>query len=110
MLSCKLIRTSSSNRESGIPPALRSFFIRCFGLHMASHFMSSKNQRHVLIHDSGSMIGSLEFCIGKLKSRLVVVLGHTKCGAIYGATKEIWLQQPQTQAKGINSIPILESW
>ena len=35
----------------------------------------------------GSMVGSLEFCTGKLGSRLVLVLGHTKCGAVYGATK-----------------------
>ena len=33
------------------------------------------------------MVGSLEFCTGKLGSRLILVLGHTKCGAIYGATK-----------------------
>ncbi|CAE7560809.1 mtcA2, partial [Symbiodinium pilosum] len=35
----------------------------------------------------GSIVGSLEFCTGKLGSRLVLVLGHTKCGAVYGATK-----------------------
>ena len=33
------------------------------------------------------MVGSLEFCTGALGSRLVLVLGHTKCGAVYGATK-----------------------
>jgi len=32
-------------------------------------------------------VGSLEFATGKLGSRLILVLGHTKCGAIYGATK-----------------------
>lgn len=46
-----------------------------------------RNAGNTCTHAEGSMIGSLEFCIGKLKSRLVVVLGHTKCGAIYGATK-----------------------
>ena len=79
-----------------------------FIMFWASRFMASKilQESETCSHPwlaplvSGSMIGSLEFCIGKLKSRLVVVLGHTKCGAIYGATKEIWLQ-PQTQAKGI---------
>ena len=35
----------------------------------------------------GSIVGSLEFCTGNLGSRLVLVLGHTKCGAVYGATK-----------------------
>ena len=33
------------------------------------------------------MVGSLEFCTGKLGSRLILVLGHTKCGAIAGATQ-----------------------
>ena len=32
------------------------------------------------------MVGSLEFCTGKLGARLIFVLGHTKCGAVYGAT------------------------
>eukprot|EP00438_Fugacium_kawagutii_P010822 Skav230390 [mRNA] locus=scaffold62:404899:407803:- [translate_table: standard] len=45
-----------------------------------------RNAGNTCTHAEGSMIGSLEFCIGKLKSRLVVVLGHTKCGAVYGAT------------------------
>ena len=33
------------------------------------------------------MVGSLEFATGKLGSRLILVLGHTNCGAIAGATK-----------------------
>ena len=37
-------------------------------------------------HAEGSMVGSLEFCTGKLGSRLILVLGHTQCGAIAGAT------------------------
>ena len=32
------------------------------------------------------MVGSLEFATGALKSRLILVLGHTQCGAIKGAT------------------------
>ncbi|CAK9012627.1 Carbonic anhydrase (Carbonate dehydratase) (Non-classical export protein 103) [Durusdinium trenchii] len=46
-----------------------------------------RNAGNTCTHAEGSMVGSLEFCIGKLKSRLVLVLGHTKCGAVYGATK-----------------------
>ena len=34
----------------------------------------------------GSMVGSLEFCTGKLGARMILVLGHTKCGAV------TWLQ------------------
>eukprot|EP00913_Durusdinium_trenchii_P011981 g11256.t1 len=33
------------------------------------------------------MVGSLEFCIGKLRSRLILVLGHSHCSAVYGATQ-----------------------
>lgn len=46
-----------------------------------------RNAGNTCTHAEGSMVGSLEFCIGKLKSRLVLALGHTKCGAVYGATK-----------------------
>ena len=46
-----------------------------------------RNAGNTCTHAEGSMIGSLEFCTGKLGSRLVLVLGHTKCGAVYGATK-----------------------
>eukprot|EP00913_Durusdinium_trenchii_P020002 g18801.t1 len=34
----------------------------------------------------GSIIGSLEFCVSALRTRFVMVLGHTNCGAIKGAT------------------------
>ncbi|CAE7712948.1 mtcA2 [Symbiodinium pilosum] len=46
-----------------------------------------RNAGNTCTHAEGSMVGSLEFCTGKLGSRLVLVLGHTKCGAVYGATK-----------------------
>merc|ERR1719301_83071 len=35
----------------------------------------------------GSIVGSLEYCIGNLRTPLVLVLGHTKCGALAGATQ-----------------------
>ena len=33
------------------------------------------------------MLGSLEFCTSTLGTRLILVLGHTQCSAIKGATK-----------------------
>ena len=45
-----------------------------------------RNAGNTCTHAEGSMVGSLEFCTGKLGSRLIMVLGHTKCGAVYGAT------------------------
>ena len=44
-------------------------------------------QAQQIAEAEGSIVGSLEFCTGNLGSRLVLVLGHTKCGAVYGATK-----------------------
>ena len=45
-----------------------------------------RNAGNTCTHAEGSMVGSLEFCTGKLGSRLILVLGHTNCGAIAGAT------------------------
>lgn len=46
-----------------------------------------RNAGNTLTHAEGSMVGSLEFGTGPLRTKLVVVMGHTKCGAIAGATK-----------------------
>ena len=46
-----------------------------------------RNAGNTCTHAEGSMVGSLEFCCGKLGSKLILVLGHTQCGAIAGATK-----------------------
>jgi carbonic anhydrase len=39
-----------------------------------------------------SQIGSIEFAAGKFDTRLVVVLGHTRCGAIAATLEELTLQ------------------
>ena len=44
-----------------------------------------RNAGNTCTHAEGSMVGSLEFAVSKLKSRLILVLGHTNCGAIAGA-------------------------
>jgi carbonic anhydrase len=41
---------------------------------------------------ASSQIGSVEFAVEKLGARLVVVLGHTRCGAVRAAIESI--QQP----------------
>eukprot|EP00439_Symbiodinium_sp_Y106_P009236 s3133_g1.t1 len=46
-----------------------------------------RNAGNTCTHAEGSFVGSLEFATGALGSKLILVLGHTKCGAIYGATK-----------------------
>ena len=40
-----------------------------------------------------SVIGSIEFAVGALGAPLIVVVGHSKCGAVYGAysgKKDFW--------------------
>lgn len=46
-----------------------------------------RNAGNTITHAKGSVVGSLEFAVGSLRSRLILVLGHTQCGAIIGATK-----------------------
>merc|ERR1719346_721504 len=46
-----------------------------------------RNAGNTCTHAEGSIAGSLEFCVGALKTNLIVILGHTKCGAVVGATK-----------------------
>ncbi|CAE7324538.1 mtcA2 [Symbiodinium natans] len=57
-----------------------------------------RNAGNTATHAEGSLVGSLEFCTGKLGSRLVLVLGHTQCGAIVGATKTFLDGKKETAA------------
>ncbi|MES2664279.1 MAG: carbonic anhydrase [Pseudomonadota bacterium] len=50
-----------------------------------------------------SQIGSVEFAASRFKTRLVVVLGHSQCGAISTTLEE--LQQPtENQSRNVRSI------
>jgi carbonic anhydrase len=50
-----------------------------------------------------SQIGSVEFAAERFGTRLVVVLGHTRCGAVQATLEE--LQQPgERQSKNLSSI------
>lgn len=50
-----------------------------------------------------SQVGSVEFAAAKFGTRLVVVLGHSRCGAIAATIEE--LQQPvENQTRGLRSI------
>merc|ERR1719183_83396 len=46
-----------------------------------------RNAGNTAMCAEGSIVGSTEYCIGHLRTPLVLVLGHTKCGAVAGATK-----------------------
>jgi carbonic anhydrase len=50
-----------------------------------------------------SLVGSVEFAAARFGTRLVVVLGHSQCGAIVATLEE--LQQPtENQSRNIRSI------
>lgn len=52
---------------------------------------------------ASSQVGSVEFAAEKFGTRLVVVLGHTRCGAIQATLEE--LQRPtENQSRGLSSI------
>ena len=54
---------------------------------MPGDIFSLRNAGNTCTHAEGSMVGSLEFCVGKLDTRLILVLGHTDCGALHLATE-----------------------
>jgi carbonic anhydrase len=45
-----------------------------------------RNAGNVCGDKSGGLIGSLEYSVGNLQTQLLVVLGHTNCGAVAAAT------------------------
>jgi carbonic anhydrase len=49
-----------------------------------------------------SQVGSVEFAAARFGTRLVIVLGHSQCGAIVATLEE--LQQPSKQSRNIRSI------
>ena len=51
---------------------------------------------------ASSQVGSVEFAAARFGTRLVVVLGHSQCGAILATLEE--LQQPTGQSRNLRSI------
>src|SRR5947208_7487981 len=49
-----------------------------------------------------SQVGSVEFAAARYGTRLVVVLGHSECGAILATLEE--LQQPTSHSRNLRSI------
>jgi len=60
---------------------------------MPGDIFTLRNAGNSLSHAEGSIVGSVEYCVGHLGARLVVVLGHTKCGAVMGATEAMLAAQ-----------------
>jgi len=59
-----------------------------------------RNAGNTLTHAEGSMVGSVEYCIGPLGAKLVLVIGHTKCGAIGGATQTMLSRKKEAGSGG----------
>jgi len=69
---------------------------------MPGDIFALRNAGNTCTHAEGSIVGSLEFCSGMLGTRLIFVLGHTKCGAIYGAT-QAYFNSLKEGAPGVSS-------
>ncbi|CAE8581011.1 unnamed protein product [Polarella glacialis] len=46
-----------------------------------------RNAGNTCTHAEGSMVGSVEYSVLNLETKMILVLGHTGCGAIMAATK-----------------------
>ncbi|CAE7676690.1 mtcA2 [Symbiodinium pilosum] len=69
---------------------------------MPGDIFALRNAGNTCTHAEGSMVGSLEFCSGMLGTRLIFVLGHTKCGAVYGAT-QAYFNSLKAKSTGVSS-------
>ncbi|CAE7220863.1 mtcA2 [Symbiodinium sp. CCMP2592] len=66
-----------------------------------------RNAGNTCVHSEGSVMGSLEFCTGALGTKLILVLGHTKCGAINGATKDYMANKGKSRDQAPNALGAL---
>ena len=65
-----------------------------------------RNAGNTCTHAEGSILGSLEFCTGALKTQLIFVLGHTNCGAIKGATAAYLASKDAKRKKAAPSVVV----
>lgn len=66
-----------------------------------------RNAGNTCVHSEGSVLGSLEFCIGALNTKLILILGHTNCGAIKGATKQYLSSKGKPKEEPANALGAL---
>jgi len=62
-----------------------------------------RNAGNTCTHAEGSIVGSTEYSVNHLHTRLILVLGHTKCGAIAGATSLALSKPDPTKSKEAQS-------
>merc|ERR1712014_492110 len=66
-----------------------------------------RNAGNTCTHAEGSMVGSVEYSVSALGTNLILVLGHTKCGAIAGATKAMMSNKGKTDDKAGSTLDSL---
>jgi len=66
-----------------------------------------RNAGNTCTHAEGSMVGSVEYAVSALGTNLILVLGHTKCGAIAGATKMMLNNKGKADSKPGSTLDIL---
>jgi len=66
-----------------------------------------RNAGNTCTHAEGSMVGSVEYCVSALGTNLILVLGHTKCGAIAGATKTMISNRGKADSKPSSTLDTL---
>jgi len=70
-----------------------------------------RNAGNTLAHQGGSVLASVEYATGALGTKLLVVLGHTKCGALAGATNTAWAASTPDGHGGLKQRPsILDTY
>merc|ERR1711874_644547 len=62
-----------------------------------------RNAGNTCTHAEGSMVGSVEYSVGHLHTNLVLVLGHTRCGAVAGATSTALSTKSRSQSDDAQS-------
>merc|ERR1712151_109151 len=65
-----------------------------------------RNAGNTCTHAEGSMVGSIEYSVSALGTNLIVVLGHTKCGAIAGATQTMISNRDSSTTPKSNALDI----
>eukprot|EP00435_Cladocopium_sp_Y103_P016652 s2325_g4.t1 len=66
-----------------------------------------RNAGNTCVHSEGSVLGSLEFCIGALNTKLILILGHTNCGAVKGATSQYLKNKGSAPTEPTNALGAL---
>eukprot|EP00930_Biecheleria_cincta_P017366 TRINITY_DN1382_c0_g1_i4.p1 TRINITY_DN1382_c0_g1~~TRINITY_DN1382_c0_g1_i4.p1 ORF type:complete len:305 (+),score=79.04 TRINITY_DN1382_c0_g1_i4:102-1016(+) len=58
-----------------------------------------RNAGNTCTHAEGSMVGSVEYSVGHLHTNLILVLGHTRCGAIAGGSAAALSKTDKSQSE-----------